>query len=361
MVNRGVNMLIDSCAAVDFDVKEKRNYTTYGSGIKGTTLNRLVNERPNMFMDPSTFWRLVYTDFLLEGWAFIHYNKEEQALYYLPAASMEVIADSKYYINHFLFDGTVKYGPDEIIFLKDNAYQGGHATQITGYPRVLSALSSIIRKDKLEHFKEKFFDNGTVIGMVVETEQLLNKRLKERYKEEIKIDHNVRNGKSNIVILDGGMKAKSVQNTSLKDLGIDEDLSRFDKNICTALGIPTILMEGGNNANIRPNIELFYYLTIIPLVEKVEHALEFFFGFDIKLDTSNVVALTPDREKESKELSAKVNNGIITGNEARSTLRMPMLDDEAMNKIRIPANVAGSGTGVTGQEGGAPSSEDNDD
>lgn len=358
IVNRGVNMLIDSCAEVDFDVQKSRGYTTYGSGIKGKTLDRLLNQRPNLFMDSSTFWRLVYMDFLLEGWAFIYYNEEEQAIYHLPAANMEVFADKKYYINHFLYDGQTKYKPNEIIFIKDNSFNG-ETSQISGYPRVLSALSSIIRKDKLQHFKEKFFDNGTVMGLIIETEQVLNKRLKDREREEIRIDHNVRNGKSNVLILDGGKKAKSLSATNLKELGIEEDLDRFDKEICKALGIPPILLEGGNNANIRPNIDLFYYLTILPIAEKFEKALEFFFGFDIKLDTSDIAALTPDREKESNELSSKVNNGIITGNEAREKLRLEPIDDPLMDKIRIPQNVAGSGTGVSGEEGGAPKKEDN--
>ena len=357
LVNRGVNMLIDSCAEVDFDIQESRGFTTYGSGIKAKTLHRILNQRPNMFMDSSAFWRLVYMDFLLEGWAFIYYDKKENSLYHVPAAGMEVFADKKYYINKFVYDGHTEYKPDEILFIKDNAFQS-QTSQISGYPRVLSALSSIIRKDKLMHFKEKFFDNGTIIGMVVETDNILNKRLKDRYREEIRLDHNVRNGKSNVVFLDGGMKAKSLQATNLNELGIDADLDRFDKNIAQALGIPTVLLEGGNNANIRPNVELFYYTTILPIVEKFEKQLEFFFGFDIKLDTSDVAALTPDRKAQSEELSALVNNGILTGDEARGKLRLEPIGTPDMTEIRIPANVAGSASGVTGQEGGAPKKEE---
>lgn len=360
IVNRGVNMLIDSCAEVGFDVQESRKFTTYGSGIKQKTLNKILNQRPNMFMDSSTFWRLIYMDFLLEGWAFIYYDKSTQELHHIPAAGMEVFADKKFYINKFVYDGQTEYGPDEIIFIKDNAFQQ-QTSQISGYPRILSALSNIIRKDKLLHFKEKFFDNGTVLGLVVETDQVLNKRLKDRYREEIRLEHNVRNGKSNVLILDSGMKGKSIQATNLNELGIDTDLDRFDKEICKALGIPPILLEGGNNANIRPNIELFYYTTVLPLARKFEKAFEFFFGFDIKIDTSNVVALTPDRSKEATELTAKVNNGIITGNEARTVLRMEPISDPDMENIRIPANISGSATGVSGQEGGKPPKEDDND
>lgn len=357
--NRSVNMLIDSAAEVAFDVKEPRRNTSYGSGIKGKTLTKMLTHRPNMFMDSGTFWRLIYTDMVLEGWAFIYYDENEGSLYHIPASEMTVYADKKYYINKFVHDGGIEYRPDEIIFIKDNSFHVSGTSQISGFSRAMSALKPIMRKEKLEHFKEKFFDNGTVIGITIETDQNLSARAKERKREEIRLDHNPRNGKSNVLILDGGAKAKSMQSTSLNDLGIDSDMERFDAEVNTALGIPQVLIDGGNNANIRPNIELFYYMTILPMAKKVEKALEFFFAFDIKLDVTDVLALSPDKEAQAKQLTSKVNNGIITGDEARGELRLEPMGTPEMTEIRIPQNVAGSNTGVAGQEGGKPPTEEN--
>ena len=118
------------------------------------------------------------------------------------------------------------------------------------------------------------------------------------------------------------------------------------------------MIDGGNNANIRPNIELFYYMTIVPMLNKVCSSLTFFFGFKVTPNTKDVVALTPDKEKEAKFVTALVNNGILTGNEGRIELGYEELADEQMKKIRIPANVAGSATGVSGQEGGAPNKDE---
>ncbi len=356
-VNRCVNFLVDSAAEIRFDVGEKFPYTTYASGIRKVTMERILGSRPNMFMDANAFWRLVYLDLAIEGWAFIHYSEKEQALYHVPAAHMEVFADKKKYINKFVYDGSVTYKPDEIIFIRDNAYVGGGVSTLDGRSRFASALTAVSRKEKLEYFKEKFFDNGTILGLIVETEQNLSPRAKARKREEIRLDHNPRQGKSNVLILDGGAKGKNVQATNLNELGIKEDIERFDTQIALSLGIPPVLLEGGNNANIRPNIDLFYYTTVIPMVKKVESALEFFFGFDVKIDTSKVLALAPDGKAQSAELASNVNNGIITGNEARKVLRREEIEDPLMNEIRIPANVAGSNSQVTGQEGGAPTKE----
>jgi HK97 family phage portal protein len=336
---------------------DKYPYTTYGSGIRKVTLAKVLGSRPNMFMDANAFWRLVYLDLIIEGWAFIHYSEQEQALYHVPAANMEVFADRKKYISKFVYDGKVTYQPDEIIFIRDNSYTNGSVSTIDGRSRFAAALTAVKRKEKLEYFKEKFFDNGTILGLIVETEQNLSPRAKARKREEIRLEHNPRQGKSNVLILDGGAKGKNVQATNLNELGIKDDIERFDNQIALSLGIPPILLEGGNNANIRPNIDLLYYTTVLPMAKKVESALEFFFGFDIKLDTSKILALAPDGKAQSDELSSKVNNGIITGNEAREVLRLEEIDDPLMNEIRIPANVAGSNSHVTGQEGGAPKKE----
>ena len=44
---------------------------------------------------------------------------------------------------------------------------------------------------------------------------------------------------------------------------------RNEKIILKALGIPPILMDSGNNANIRPNMRLYYLETILPIVRKI--------------------------------------------------------------------------------------------
>lgn len=160
------------------------------------------------------------------------------------------------------------------------------------------------------------------------------------------------------VILDGGMKAKQQGSSNLREMAFNESIQEMEDKVCVALGVPPILLDSGNNANIKPNIELLFYLTIIPMLRKFVSGMEAFFAFDLELTTHKVPALMPDLTEQAERLSALVNNGIITGNEARLDLRREELDDELMKKIRIPANVAGSGTGVTGQQGGKPPSGD---
>ncbi|QJA18047.1 portal (connector) protein [Salmonella phage vB_Sen_H9] len=353
ILNRTANMVIDSAAECSYTVGDKYNIVTYANGIKTKTLDTLLNVRPNPFMDISTFRRLVVTDLLFEGCAYIYWDGT--SLYHVPAALMQVEADANKFIKKFIFNNQINYRVDEIIFIKDNSYVCGTNSQISGQSRVATVIDSLEKRSKMLNFKEKFLDNGTVIGLILETDEILNKKLRERKQEELQLDYNPSTGQSSVLILDGGMKAKPYsQISSFKDLDFKEDIEGFNKSICLAFGVPQVLLDGGNNANIRPNIELFYYMTIIPMLNKLTSSLTFFFGYKITPNTKEVAALTPDKEAEAKHLTSLVNNGIMTGNEARLELNLEPLDDEQMDRIRIPANVAGSATGVSGQEGGRP-------
>lgn len=353
ILNRCVNMIVDSAAQVDFVVGDQiKSITTYATA-RAKQLENLLNVRPNPFMDTSTFRRLLATDMLFEGAAFIHWDGT--SLYHLPASLVQVVADSKKYINKFVFNNMIEFKPDEVIFIKDNAYRGSGVAQISLQTRLSAVMNSLDRREKMLEFKEKFLDNGTVIGLILETDEILNKKLRERKQEELQLDYNPSTGNASVLILDGGLKAKPYsQISSFKDLDFEQDLARFEKNVCVTLGVPQVLIDGGNNANIRPNIELFYYMTIIPLLSKMESSLRFFFGFEIDLSTKRVAALRPDLDAQAKQLTALVNNGLLTGNEARVELDRAPINEDQMNKIRIPANVAGSATGLSGQEGGRP-------
>lgn len=362
VVNRCVNMLVDSGSQVSYDVKDQYSFTPTArqpqGGIRQARVNELLNIRPNPFMDSSTFWRLVLMDFVMEGWAFIHWDGT--SLYHIPAANMEVFADRRRYINRFIYDGQVEFQPNEIIFIKDNAYQRGDSTQICGQSRIFSALEGIVRRDKLLRFKENFFDNGAIFSLLLETDAILSKKMKKRFEDEVSLDYNPRTGRSTVKVLDGGMKARTLTPTSSRDLDVSEEVEDFEKKAALALGVPFLLLDSGNNANIRPNIELLFHMTILPMMKKFESAFELFFGYDIQLMTDGIQALAPDATAEANAVTAKVNNGLISPNEGREELRLERIEGQDMDTIRVPQNIAGSGTGVSGQEGGRPSDSEND-
>ena len=102
------------------------------------------------------------------------------------------------------------------------------------------------------------------------------------------------------LILDGGLELDQLNTSNFKELDFSESVTRNEKIILQALGVPPILMDSGNNANIRPNHRMYYLETILPIIRKVNFAYERFFGFDLKEDTSNIPAMQPEMEEEAK-------------------------------------------------------------
>ena len=165
IVNRVVNMFVDACSEVNYDVKNQYpNAITYGT-VRGKQLDKLLNVAPNPFMNVNLFRRLLWMDLIMEGQFFIYWDGA--GLYHMPAAHMTVVLDKKKYINSFVYDGKDTYTPDQIIHVKDNAYWG-NSMEATGFSRLNSSLHSIQRLRNLADFKENFYKNGAVLGLVIE-------------------------------------------------------------------------------------------------------------------------------------------------------------------------------------------------
>ena len=107
-----------------------------------------------------------------------------------------------------------------------------------------------------------------------------------------------------------------------------------------ALGIPPILMDSGNNANIRPNHRLYYLETILPITNKIKYAFERYFGFKLDENVAGIPALQPELRDQASYYATLVNTGIMTPNEAREALRLEEMT--GFDQPRVPANIAGS-------------------
>jgi phage portal protein BeeE len=158
------------------------------------------------------------------------------------------------------------------------------------------------------------------------------------------------------LILDGGIEIDAISNVNFKDLDFQSSIGENEKIILKAVGVPPILLDSGNNANIRPNMRMYYLETILPIVRKVNFGLERFFGFSVKEDITNIPALQPELRDQSQYYSSLVNGGIISVNEAREQLGFDAL--EGQDDVRVPANIAGSAANP--DEGGRPV-EDSED
>jgi len=291
-------------------------------------------------------------DLMLEGNIFIYFDGVH--MYQLPATKVTVVADAKTYVSHYEFDDGQKFKPSEIIHIKDNSYKSIYR----GSSRLEPALRTMRIILEMRNFQDNFFKNGAVPGLVLKTENTLNERIKKKLTEEWSKKYRPGTGGKRPIILDGGLEIDQISNFSFKDLDFQNSIKVNEESVLRALGVPPLLLDAGNNANIRPNHRLFYLETIIPIVNKINAAFERFFGFEIYEDTTYIEALRPELADQASYYQSLVNGGILSANEARVELGRDPDPDPEHDKLRIPANIAGSA--VDPSEGGRPPKKDPD-
>ena len=343
-------MITHGCALFDIDIKDKK----LSEGIKGLRkdrLNTLLNHKPNPYQDIQTFRIQLFLDYVLEGNIFIYWDGAH--LYHLPASKMVVIPDEKTYVKAYEYNRLTKFVPADIIHIQEI----NTSTIYRGASRLASSIRSVNTLNKMRQFQDSFFENGAVPGLVLETENTLSSQAKERTIQQWTQKYNARGGARRPMIIDSGLKVKPLYEVNFKELDFDVAMTAYETKILKALGVPPILLEGGNNANIAPNLRLFYLETIIPIVKKYISALEYYFGFDLELITTNVSAIQPDLKEIASYYASLVNTGIITPDEARTELRYAGKGGEA-GDLRIPANIAGSASNPS--QGGKPPGSAND-
>ena len=351
VVNRGVNMIVDDASEIPVLVGGQiSGLLSVVKGIKRSRVELLLNKEPNPYQDISTFRRNLITDYLLDGNIFVYFDGVH--LYHLPANKMTIHA-SDTYIEKFTFNEQINYKPSEINHIKDNSFYSIYR----GVSRLKPALRTMVLMRNMRDFQDNFFKNGAVPGLVLKSPNTLSEKIKERMIQSWTARYRPDAGGRRPLILDGGIEIDSVSNVNFKELDFQAAIAENEKIILKALGIPPIMLDSGNNANLRPNMRMYYLETILPIIRKMNFAMERYFGFKLKEDITDIPALQPELRDQSQYYSALVNTGIISPNEARDALSFDPVD--GYDDLRVPANIAGSAANP--DEGGRPVEEGEDD
>ena len=345
IVNRAVNMIVDDAAEIPFDVGEKIVGTNpIVKNIRRSRVDLLLNTEPNPFQDVSTFKRNLLIDLLIDGNIFVYFDGAH--LYHLPAEHVTIHSDEDKYVEKYSYDNSIDYNPSEIIHIKENSFKSIYR----GIPRLKPAFRTMQLLGSMRRFQDNFFKNGAVPGLVLKSPNTLSEKIKERMLQAWVARYNPQSGGRRPLFLDGGLTVENLTEVSFKDLDFQEGIAANEKIILKALGIPPILMDSGNNANLRPNHRLFYLETILPITNKIAYAFERFFGFKLDENVSGIPALQPELRDQAGYYATLVNTGIMTPNEAREALRLETIP--GFDTPRVPANIAGSASNP--EEGGRP-------
>jgi len=345
IVNRAVNMIVDDVAEIPFAVGDKILGTnSILKNIRKSKVNLLLNVEPNPFQDISSFKRNLIIDLLIDGNIFIYFDG--QHMYHLPANKVRIETDTETFVSKYTYENSIDYSVNEIIHIKENSFNSIYR----GTPRLKPAYRTMQLLGNMRKFQDNFFKNGAVPGLVLKSPNTLSEKIKERMLQAWSMRYNPTTGGRRPLILDGGLEVSTLTNINFKELDFQSSITSNEKIILEAMGIPPILLDGGNNANIRPNHRLYYLETVLPIVRKMGYALERYFGFSLSEDVTGIPALQPELRDQAAYYATLVNTGIISPNEAREAIGKEPVD--GFDDPRVPANIAGSA--VNPEEGGRP-------
>ena len=345
IVNRAVNMIVDDVSEIPFAVGDKILGTnSILKNIRKSKVNLLLNVEPNPFQDISSFKRNLIIDLLIDGNIFIYFDG--QHMYHLPANKVRIETDTETFVSKYTYENSIDYSVNEIIHIKENSFNSIYR----GTPRLKPAYRTMQLLSNMRSFQDNFFKNGAVPGLVLKSPNTLSEKIKERMLQAWSMRYNPTTGGRRPLILDGGLEVSTLTNINFKELDFQSSITSNEKIILEAMGIPPILLDGGNNANIRPNHRLYYLETVLPIVRKMGYALERYFGFSLSEDVTGIPALQPELRDQAAYYATLVNTGIISPNEAREAIGKEPVD--GFDDPRVPANIAGSA--VNPEEGGRP-------
>jgi HK97 family phage portal protein len=358
VVNRAVNMLVDDIAEIPIAVGNKlpglipagRPSAENGAIVpvfRQKQVYNLLNLQPNPYQDINSFRRNLFIDYLIDGNIFVYFDGVY--LYHLPANLVEIIPDKKNYIAGYTYDGLLDFKPWEIIHVKENSFYSIYR----GVSRLRPAYRTMQLLSKMRKFQDNFFDNGAVPGLIIKSPSTLSDKVKERMLQTWQTRYRPDAGGRRPIILDGGLEIDSISNINFKEMDFQTSVSALENIILKSIGVPPLLLDSGNNANIRPNHRLYYLETVTPILRKYMFAFERFFGYNLTEDITNIPALQPELSDQARYYSTLVNGGILTPNEARIKLGKEPIT--GLDEIRVPQNIAGSATNP--DQGGRPAEE----
>lgn len=343
-VNRGVNYLVESISGFSYKVGDRINASTYfvpsvtSQAINPKKVSSIINIQPNPYQTLNAFYMQSLLDLILEGNCFWYFDGF--SLFHLPSRHVVIHTDPKTFVKTYEYSSNIFYNTNEVIHIKEHSFRSIYR----GQSKLTSAIKNMEALMSIDHFFTKRIKNGTVPNVVLSTDEILGSKMKESIEQDWKRRYaaSSKTGGSVPVILDNGMTSDTIGNVDFRELDLPNIISINENRIYEVLGIPHVLINGGNNANIYPNLRMFFINTVNPYVEKIAGALTTFFGYDIRPDYISQTALQPDLNDQANFLTSLTNSGIITKNEARKKLNLPVDKSPDSDTLITPANIAGS-------------------
>ena len=333
-------------------------------------------QAPNNFQSQYEFWYQwsMWQD--LAGECFtLWWRKDQQdsmstpiEMYNLDATLMTTQLTPTRYPSYRLSTPTYGFNKDEplsahqVMHISEAAWQG-----VAGFNKGILATELIALDQDIDIYANYVMQNGAKPSGLFRTDQVIPDakykeiagRLKEAWSNMIGSKDSDLSKPGQGMLLDQGMTFEKVNMLTLQDADAATLKMQTMNRICALFGIPPQMLgitEGKFN-NTQTLLDEFYKTTMYPMIISIEqklnqHLLKGYPNLCIRFDTKDF--LKGAALDQMNFVTAAVNGGIMTPNEAREYMNMAKLDgaDELGGQSNQQNNISGSSPQDTGGGGG---------
>ena len=331
---------------------------------------------PNNFQTAYEFWYqwCMWQD--LAGESFTLWWRKDQKdinatpieMYNLDSTLISVILEPTRYPSYRLSTPSYGFSKDQpldyyqVMHIKEAAWQGS-----SGFNKGILATELVGLDSDIDIYANFIMQNGAKPSGIFYTDQVIPDAKFKEIAARIKETWNAMTGSRNTdlskagqgMLLDQGMRYEAIDMLTLQDADTAKLKEQVMKRICGLFGVPPAMLgisEGKYN-NTQTMLDEFYKTTMYPMIVSIEQKLkqQLLKGYPnlcVRFDTKDFLKGAP--LDQINFVTAGVNNGIMTPNEAREYLNLPKLEgaNELQDKKTETQPVAGSSPQDTGGGGG---------
>jgi len=251
--------------------------------------------------------------------------------------------------------------PYQVIHISDQNWQGS-----AGFNKGILATELVGLDQDIDLYANFVMQNGAKPSGLFKTDQVIPDgkfkevagRLKDAWANMVGSKDSDLSKPGQGMLLDQGMTFETVNMLTLQDADAANLKAQTIKRICALFGVPSQLLgisEGKFN-NTQTLLDEFYKTTMYPTIINIEQKLNMsllkgYPSLCIRFDTKDFLKGAP--LDQMNFVTAGVNNGIFTPNEAREYLNMPKIEgaDELTSK-KQDTGITGTSPQDTGGGGG---------
>ena len=243
-----------------------------------------------------------------------------------------------------------EYSPDDIVYIRlynpsDDVGPGVAPAQV--------ALEAAGLARAAIRYAQEFFDNGALPTVLLTTEQPVGDSEIERLRNWWNAMFRGEGKRHRTAVLQRGLKPEVIS-SPLKDLAIDPLMTLVRQQIAVAFGVPqTLIEDAANYATAREHRLSFYRETVFPEAELIASNLtaQLFAPYEFRFYTERVEAVQQEEASKAQALVQLVQTGIMTVNEAREALGLPVaqpadvpVDESEVEPVEEPVRAVGGMT-----------------